>query len=397
MKRTFWALALVMCIIYAGCQKEIAVESVTLNPTSLSLTEGESATVSATISPSDATNQKVLWTTSNQSVANVENGLVIALSAGSATVTAISDDGGKTATCEVTVKAKVIEVTGVSLDKTTLELEEGSTGTLSFTVAPSNATDKSVCWTSSDESVATVSAEGVVSALKAGKTTVTVTTVDQGKTASCEVIVTPAVPLVDLGLSVKWAAYNLGASNPEEYGGYYQWGGLEDVADTSIDLYWGNCPHHTGSNSNTGWTKYVSSDKSSYWSGSGRPDDKTVLDPEDDVAHVKLGGKWRMPTKAEFEELINNCQCEWMTYKGVDGRKFTSKKSGYADKWIFLPAAGYRSGNNLRFAGVDGCYWSSLLRTSTPSGASRVDFSSDILGMGFSDRSMGLSVRPVSE
>lgn len=171
-----------------------------------------------------------------------------------------------------------------------------------------------------------------------------------------------SVDMVDMGLSVKWATCNLGASTPEEYGGYYQWAGLEDVTDTSIYLDWGNCPYHTGSNNTSGWTKYITSVQVSSEPGTDSPDDKTVLDPSDDVVHVKLGDKWRMPTVEEFEELIDNCQCDWITYKGVNGYKFTSKKVGYTDKWIFFPAAGQRSGSDLELVGSYGYYWSSSLR-----------------------------------
>lgn len=202
---------------------------------------------------------------------------------------------------------------------------------------------------------------------------------------------------IDLGLSVKWASCNLGASKPEEYGGYYQWAGLEDVSDLGIFLDWNNCPYHTGSYQETGWTKYVPSDKSSYWSGSGNPDNKTVLDPSDDVAHVKLGGKWRMPTDAEWEELINNCTWTWTTQNGVEGYKVTSEKPGYTSKSIFLPAAGYRYDVSLYNAGSYGRYWSSSLYTDRPDYAHLVYFSSVDVYMNSNSRCNGRSVRPVSE
>ncbi|MCQ2265367.1 MAG: hypothetical protein MJZ46_04915, partial [Bacteroidales bacterium] len=142
---------------------------------------------------------------------------------------------------------------------------------------------------------------------------------------------------VDLGLSVFWAACNLGASVPEEYGGYYQWAGTKDVTDESIYLDYSNCPYHTGSIKEQGWTKYVSLNCSSYWSGSGSPDNKTILDLYDDVAHGKLGSNWRMPTDEEWTELLNNCTSECTTLNGVCGRMFTSRKNGNS---IFLPAAG---------------------------------------------------------
>lgn len=200
---------------------------------------------------------------------------------------------------------------------------------------------------------------------------------------------------VDMGTSVKWAACNLGASKPEEYGSYYQWAGLQDVTNKSIYLDWSNCPYHTGSNEYTGWTKYIPSDKSSYWSGSGNPDNKTVLDLEDDVAHVKLGGNWRMPTNEEFRELVNNCLWEWITYHGINGRMVYGFGTGNK---IFLPAAGYRGYDYLRDVGSNGYYWSSSLDTGYPYLAYVLYFDSGYVGTGIGDyRYLGRSVRPVSE
>ena len=210
-----------------------------------------------------------------------------------------------------------------------------------------------------------------------------------------EIIVIPQ--LVDLGLpgGLLWASFNLGATKPEEYGGYYQWAGLEDVTNTSIYLDWSNCPFHKGSSPSTGWTKYIPSSKSSYWSGTGNPDNKTILDPEDDVAHVKLGGKWRMPTIEEFQELKDNCTSEWTKLNGVKGRKFTSKINGNS---IFLPAAGYRSSGSLYNVGSNGHYWSSSLYTDSPRGACYLSFDSyDVNTSYYYYRSYGHSVRPVSE
>ena len=179
-----------------SCQEEIpqpvAVQAVYLNATSMELTEGESTTLVATISPNDAENKTVIWSSSNLSIASVSNGKVTALKAGKATITVKTDDGGKTATCEVTVNAKVYPVTSVSLDKTSATLTEGDELTLTATVNPDNATNKNVTWTSSNGAVASVS-NGKVIALKAGKATITVKTEDGGKTATCEVTVNAKV------------------------------------------------------------------------------------------------------------------------------------------------------------------------------------------------------------
>ena len=174
-----------------SCTEESAiveVTSVTLDSTSITLVEGDSQTLTATISPSNAVNQKVLWSSSNSSVASVKEGVVTALKAGNATITAKTDDGEKTATCTVIVEAKNIPATGVTLDKTSYEMTEGDEFTLTATVNPENATNKNVSWSSSNTSVATVD-NGKVTALKEGTATITVKTEDGNKTATCEVIV----------------------------------------------------------------------------------------------------------------------------------------------------------------------------------------------------------------
>ncbi len=170
--------------------KVIAVTGVSLDRTSLTMTEGDTQTLTATVSPSNATDKSVTWTSNNTTVATVSSsGVVTAKTPGTATITVKTNDGSKTATCTVTVKAKVIAVTGVSLDRTSLTMTEGDTQTLTATVSPSNATDKSVTWTSNNTSVATVSSSGVVTAKTPGTATITVRTNDGGKTATCSVTV----------------------------------------------------------------------------------------------------------------------------------------------------------------------------------------------------------------
>ena len=169
----------------------VAVTGVSLDKTELSLTEGGSATLKATVTPEDATDKTVSWKSSDSAVATVdESGKVTAVKAGSATITVTTKDGSKTATCKVTVTAATVAVTGVSLDKTELSLTEGGSATLKATVTPEDATDKTVSWKSSDSAVATVDENGKVTAVKAGSATITVTTTDGGKTATCKVTVT---------------------------------------------------------------------------------------------------------------------------------------------------------------------------------------------------------------
>lgn len=181
-----------------GTDQEMPVESVNLNKTTLSLVIGEMETLVATINPDEA-NSDITWTSSDNEVASVDtSGKVTAVKAGTATITVSSvENPDKKATCEVTVTPAGVPVTGISLNKTTLSLTIGKDETLTATIAPENASDKSVTWTSSDETIATVSTDGKVTAVKVGTATITATSVaDNTKKATCEVTVTPAGPSV---------------------------------------------------------------------------------------------------------------------------------------------------------------------------------------------------------
>lgn len=176
--------------------KDIVVTSVSLDKTSLTLEVGENYTLVVTVSPSNATDKIVTWSSTNSSVAAVSGGKVTAKSEGTTTITATAHNGKK-ASCTVTVNepaTEVIEVTSVSLNKTSLTLEIGENETLTATVMPSNATDKSVTWTSSDQAVATV-ANGKITAVGSGIATITATA-SNGKTAICTVTVNAAVPKI---------------------------------------------------------------------------------------------------------------------------------------------------------------------------------------------------------
>ena len=177
--------------------KVIPVTSVSLDKTTLTLTEGGSATLTATVKPDDASNKQVTWESDKVAVATVdENGKVTAVKAGTAVITVTTKDGGKTAKCTVTVKAATVAVTGVSLDKSSINMEVGEKVVLNATVAPSTATNKEVTWSSDKTSIATVDANGMVEAKAAGSATITVTTKDGGKKATCSVTVTaPSIEL----------------------------------------------------------------------------------------------------------------------------------------------------------------------------------------------------------
>ena len=177
------------CTVRVKIQIGEPVQSVGLNKTELALEVGKTGTLEAKVEPSDATNKNVTWSSSNSEVATVDNGVVTAVSAGEAIITVTTEDGAKTATCKVTVNApQTVPVTGVTLDKAELTLEKGSTGTLTATVAPQNATNNTVTWSSSNPEFATVD-NGVVTAVSAGEAIITVTTEDGSKTATCKVTV----------------------------------------------------------------------------------------------------------------------------------------------------------------------------------------------------------------
>ena len=339
--------------------------------------------MSPTVSPSDASDKSVSWKSSDDSVAKVaQNGKVTAKGNGSAIITVTTNDQSKTATCEITVAQWI---TSITLDKSALVLTEGASGTVSVaSITPENANDKSVTWESDNTLVAKVDKNGKVTAVANGTTTIKATANDgSGKSSSCSVEVYKIPDAVDLGLSVKWGSFNFGASSPEEYGLYYAWGEIESKTVYSWYTYkWCNGSINT-------LTKY------NYSFSYGFVDSKTVLDADDDVAHVKLGGSWRIPTDAEWTELLNNCEWIWTAMNGVNGRLVTSTKNGAS---IFLPAAGKRYDTSLGSVGSRGYYWSSsLYGGGTTSGANGAYFSSDKVNGGSSGRADGLSVRPVSD
>ena len=190
----FTILLSVSLIATYSCKKEkdksVSVTEVGLNKTSTTLIEGETETLVATVMPENATDKSVVWESGNESAATVsQEGLVTAVGEGKATITVKTNDGGFSASCEVTVNKKVIAVTGAVLGNTELTLVEGEEEKLAVAVTPENATDKSVVWESGNESVATVSQEGLVTAVGEGKATITVKTNDGGFSASCEVTV----------------------------------------------------------------------------------------------------------------------------------------------------------------------------------------------------------------
>lgn len=190
---------------------------------------------------------------------------------------------------------------------------------------------------------------------------------------------------IDLGLpsGIKWADCNIGASSPTDYGYYYAWGEIS----TKSNYEWSTYKYYD----NDYLTKYCTD---SNYGKNSFTDYKTELDLSDDVARQQWGGSWRMPSRAQFNELLNNTTNEWTTVNGVEGRRFTGKNGNS----IFLPAAGYRGGTSLRYAGSRGDYWSRTLLAGIPGDAWYLYFGSGYMYVGdisYGYRYLGFTVRPV--
>lgn len=188
---------------------------------------------------------------------------------------------------------------------------------------------------------------------------------------------------VDLGLSVLWAAYNVGASSPEEYGGYYAWG----ETSTKSDYMWENYIYRE---------KYYYGDD--YWYWVGKFIGNEISGTSYDVAHVQWGGGARMPTLAEVEELVDNCTFTGGSYNGVEGSYVTGPNGNS----IFLPFAGIRNNDDLDNEGYNGYFWSGTYDDGYggPSGDNYAYYLFCTKDYGYwfnTDRSLGQSVRPVTE
>ncbi len=184
------SLVLISCVS-AGSVSLAAtkkVKSITLNKKSITIYVGDTYKLTATVSPTKASNKKLTWSTSDKKIVTVSSGKITAKKAGTATVTAKAKDGsGKKAACKVTVKKR--PVTAVKLNKTKATIYTGNTLTLKATISPSNATNKKVTWKSSNSKVAAVNSKGKITAKKSGTATISVVTADGSKKATCKITV----------------------------------------------------------------------------------------------------------------------------------------------------------------------------------------------------------------
>ena len=199
----------------------------------------------------------------------------------------------------------------------------------------------------------------------------------------------PVSELSDLGLSVKWATCNLGTSAPQYFGSFVSWG---STWSETPEFDWTFYPHTV---SKTWITKYCTDPDMGYSPTKGEKgfaDNKTTLEAKDDVATVRLGSPWRMPTQAEFQELVDKCKWTWTILKGTAGYKVVSKKNG---KSIFLPAAGYHLEIDHCDVFESGAYWTSSLSKRNNLEAFALYFSKDGYRVFPCERFVGYYIRPV--
>jgi len=259
---------------------------------------------------------------------------------------------------------------------------------LEANVYPESAENKDVVWKSDNEKVATVSSNGTVTFVSPGTTSITATTVDGGYSVKSTVTMSDAtrgVSVVDLGLSVKWTDRNIGSSNPTYYGDYYAWG------ETLIKEYYSNTNYKHYDKSVGKYSKYAYGDRAV------AADEKSTLELEDDAAHHALGGKYRIPTKAEWQELLDEDNCQWtVTIRdGVKGYLVTSKKSGFEGNSIFFPFCGYIRFSSFMIDQTGGIYMSSTLDTTTTFFSYGVGVYEDNVAIGVSTRIIGHAIRAV--
>jgi uncharacterized protein YjdB len=188
----------------------IAVTGVALSASTATIAVGYTSQLTATITPTNATNQSFTWTSSNTSAATVSSaGLVTGVAAGTATITVTTADGNKTATCAIT--AQTVAVTGVSLSSSSSTISLGYTSQLVATVSPTNATNKTFAWSSSNTSIATVSNTGLVTGIAVGSSTITVTTDDGTHTATCAISI--IIPVTGISLNASSLSVSKGATS----------------------------------------------------------------------------------------------------------------------------------------------------------------------------------------
>ena len=412
----------------------VSVTSVSLHPATLTLTVGDTGNLTPTLLPENATNRNVTWSSSNAAIANVTaQGVVNAVSPGTATITVRTVDGGREATATVIVSP--VLVTGVTLNKSTLELAVRETETLIATVAPVNATNQNVTWKSRNTEFATVDANGVVTAVAAGTATITVTTKDGAHTADAIVTVI-TVPVTDIRLSkeefsffrgqtetltatiipanatnqaVMWQSGNPSVATVDDNGvvtgisvgeadiivfidGIFTSSTVTVLADGVLinGITWAarnvDAPNTFAQNPEDFGKFYQWNRNRIDWTLGWNGNDAATWEAANDPCPYG----WRVPTNAELISL-KNAGSTWGTRNGVNGRFF-----GTAPNQIFLPAAGHLTWQSGTLSGVaiTGNYWSSSLSSVMVLGMS---FRQEFVSQLYTNRAAGMSVRCVAK
>lgn len=275
-------LALFICavvLIFTSCNNDdnttaISVNSISIEPNSVTLVKNQTFTLQAIIVPENAANKEIEWLSLNPLVASVdESGVVTALSPGETTITVTTKDGNKTANCNVIVVSEIISVTGISIEPATLTLSLDSTYTLIANVEPANTTNKSVIWNSTDASIVSVDNNGTITAHAPGETTITATTVDGNHTANCVVTVTSTTRPK---LAIEYVAeYNVNTngdgfatSHDNDKSGYFTWNEAKNLFDGSVPelqgYHYPTIEELTGIISHAGYITYSPSRPTNY-------------------------------------------------------------------------------------------------------------------------------------
>lgn len=381
--------------IDSGMSYKVGIASLPVTPSVVVISPGSSVQLSYSISPSDAEYEWIKWSASDPSVASVDNtGRVTTHTKGECVISVSSDNGtvGSCVVCATPNPVSTLDATGVESTYSTLN---GNSDLVGF-----DSLEKSVyfLYSSTETGINGLVANGTkVPAISSGndfsvKITALQRNIEYHYVAAVEAggtvfygavksFCTKNLPVgaINLGLSVYWANSNLGADAPSDCGAYYSWGETSPKTNFS----WSNytlCKNYYNK-----LLKYIA--RSNY----GTVDNRKVLESSDDAATAALGGKWRMPTKAEWDELIERCVWTWTIVDGVNGYEASSPMTG---KSIFLPVCGMYVNTSLEDVGWRGYYWSSELSKGFNLLAGGVCIDANGI-TGFYGRIFGRSVRPV--
>ena len=323
-------------------EKLIAVLSVKLNVNSVTLPVGVTYTLTPTVLPENAANKNVTWTSSNPAVATVANGTITTKAEGNSAIVAATEDGGKTAICVVTVSPAVVAVTSVTLNQATVTLTADDTLRLTATVQPSNATNKNVTWSSSNTAVATVN-NGLVTAVAQGAATITVTTEDGSKTASCAVDVpsrwNSVFGTTSFATTQTWTV------------GSQEWSDAVQATDCNKTSYSGSLDCR----SNPGYKGDLFSQNAVYYY-------KNQLCPEG----------WRVPTTQDFIVLDKA-----LGGTGTNNQNNTVLRDSYLNTWGGVYGGYCNKDGTLNYRGSQAYYWSQSKDSSVPYRAYALYFTSD--------------------